>query len=132
MTSQNLESLHGLPVPISVLVIDDEIMIAMYMDDILTDLGCRVATAGRVDDALAIIRAQHLDFAFLDVSVCGEPIAPVVRELRMRSIPFAFVTGYNANLLPADYRNHPILSKPVSEADLSAVLAGIFLQPAAA
>lgn len=117
----------------TILVIEDEMIVAMYMEDLLTDLGCRVATAARVENGLDIIRAQHIDGAFLDVSVAGAPVAPVVNELSARGIPFAFVTGYEAHQLPADYRNRPILSKPVIETKIAEVLAGFAAcQPAVA
>jgi CheY-like chemotaxis protein len=115
---------------LSILVIEDET--AMYMEDILNGFGCRVATAARVPSALEIIAAQRIDGAFLDVSVCGAPIAPVVKELRARGIPFAFVTGYAPDHLPADYRAYHILSKPVIEARIAEALAGFSAyQPAA-
>ena len=107
-------------------------MTAMYMEDVLTELGCRVATAARVEKGLDIIRTQDIEGAFLDISVFGTPIAPVVKELRDRGIPFAFVTGYDADHLPADYRAHPILSKPLAERKLAEVLAAFASrQPAA-
>ncbi len=119
------------PLGLSILVIDDEMMTAMYMEDVLTELGCRVSTAARVEKGLDIIRRQSIEGAFLDVSVFGAPIAPVVKELRERGIPFAFVTGYDAEHLPADYQAHPILSKPLAEGKLAQVLAGFAtLRPA--
>jgi CheY-like chemotaxis protein len=118
-----------LPPSLSILVVEDEMMTAMYMEDVLTELGCRVATAARIDKGLDIIRAQRIEGAFLDVSVFGAPIAPVVQELRDRGIPFAFVTGYDPAHLPADYRTHPILSKPVVDGKLAEVLAGFAARP---
>lgn len=112
------------PPGLSILVIEDEMMTAMYMEDVLTELGCRVNTAARIAKGLDIIRAQAIDGAFLDISVFGAPIEPVVQELRERGIPFAFVTGYDPDHLPADYRTHPILSKPLVDGKLAEVLAG--------
>ncbi|MHB1206818.1 MAG: response regulator [Rhodospirillaceae bacterium] len=116
----------------TILVIEDEMIVAMYMEDVLTDLGCRVATAARVENGLDIIRTQHIHGAFLDVSVAGAPVTPVVSELSARGIPFAFVTGYEAHQLPADYRSRPILSKPVIETKIAEVLAGFAVYQQAA
>ncbi len=78
-----------------VLVVEDEMMIRMLLDGMLTDLGHTVAAeAGRIDEALALARQAEFDVAILDVNLNGQPITPVVEVLVRRGLPFIFATGY--------------------------------------
>jgi CheY-like chemotaxis protein len=116
MTSISSLAPHAKPPrELSILVVEDEVVIAMYMQDLLIEMNCKVALASRVAKALQMIEDQPFDGAFLDVSVFGMPVYPVVRALLQRRIPFAFVTGYEAKNLPADLRGFRILPKPISE-----------------
>jgi len=96
-----------------VLVVEDELMIRMLLQDMLTDLGHTLAgEAGRVDDAVALARQGEFDVAILDVNLNGEPISPVVEVLIERGLPFVFATGYGARGVPEPYRTTPTLQKP--------------------
>lgn len=55
-----------------ILVVEDEMMILMMIEDMLADLGCTaVHSASTVDQALALIKAHHIDAATLDVNLRG-------------------------------------------------------------
>ena len=115
MTSQ-LEGLR-------VLVVEDEMMVSMLIEDMLSDLGCAVVgPASRLDEALQLAREAELDCAVLDVNLGGQPIFPLADLLREMGAPFAFATGYgDAGLRDVD-RGSPVLQKPFREADLARVL----------
>jgi CheY-like chemotaxis protein len=115
MTSQ-LEGLR-------VLVVEDEMMVSMLIEDMLSDLGCAVVgPASRLDEALQLAREAELDCAVLDVNLGGQPIFPLADLLREMGAPFAFATGYgDAGLREVD-RGSPVLQKPFREADLARVL----------
>jgi CheY-like chemotaxis protein len=112
---------------LSVLVLEDEMMVAMLLEDMLGDLGCRVVgPVATVDAALAKLRAHPVDAALLDVNLSyGQSGYPVAEELTVRNIPFAFVTGYGAGTLHPDYRNRPTLQKPFYTSALVDVLVGM-------
>jgi CheY-like chemotaxis protein len=96
-----------------VLVVEDELMIRMLLQDMLTDLGCTLAgEAGRIDEALELARDGEFDVAILDVNLNGQPISPVVEVLLARGLPFVFATGYGARGVPEPYRHNPTLQKP--------------------
>jgi CheY-like chemotaxis protein len=97
------------------LVVEDEAMIAMYVEDLLLSLDCRVMKAGRVERALELVGENEFDGAFLDINVFGTPTFSLANELRKREIPFAFITGYNADYLPLEYKDCPVLTKPIVE-----------------
>lgn len=106
-----------------VLVVEDEMMVSMLIEDMLTDLGCMVVgPASRLDEALDLARAAEIDCAVLDVNLGGQPIFPLADLLRERGLPFAFATGYgDAGLRDVDH-GAPVLQKPFREGDLARVL----------
>ena len=78
-----------------VLVIEDEMMIAMLLEDMLADLGHQVVgVAGRLDVALELARDADADLAILDVDLGGESSFPVAEVLTSRGLPFLFATGF--------------------------------------
>jgi hypothetical protein len=63
-----------------------------------------------------------LHAALLDVNVGGEPIDDVAGTLARNNVPFAFLTGYGRESLPAAHRQAQMLKKPfVAETILAAV-----------
>lgn len=106
-----------------VLVVEDEMMVSMLIEDMLTDLGCTVVgPASRLDEAIELANQNGLDCAVLDVNLGGQPIFPLADLLRERGRPFAFATGYgDAGLRDVD-RGSPVLQKPFREGDLARVL----------
>jgi CheY-like chemotaxis protein len=106
-----------------VLVVEDEMMVSMLIEDMLTDLGCTIiGPASRLDEAMDLANKAELDCAVLDVNLGGQPIFPVADALRQRGAPFAFATGYgDAGLRDVD-RGSPVLQKPFREGDLARVL----------
>ncbi len=116
MTDLKLEGLR-------VLVVEDEMMVSMLIEDMLSELGCLVVgPASRLDEAMQLARTADIDCAVLDVNLGGQPIFPLADLLRERGRPFAFATGYgDAGLREAD-RGSPVLQKPFREGDLARVL----------
>ena len=99
--------------PRRVFVVEDEVMIRMLLEDMLTDLGYGVAaSAGGLDEAIALARDSEFDLAILDVNLNGQPISPVADALVARGMPFVFATGYGERGLPEPYRDRPTLKKP--------------------
>jgi CheY-like chemotaxis protein len=96
-----------------VLVVEDELMIRMLLQDMLTDLGYTLAgEAGRIDEALELAKEGQFDVAILDVNLNGQSISPVVEILIERGLPFVFATGYGQRGVPEPYRQTPTLQKP--------------------
>jgi CheY-like chemotaxis protein len=96
-----------------VLVVEDELMIRMLLEGMLTDLGHSVAAeAGGIEEALNLARDAEFDVAVLDVNLNGKPITPVVEILVARGLPFVFASGYGQRGVPEPYRDSPTLQKP--------------------
>jgi CheY-like chemotaxis protein len=102
-----------------VLLVEDEMMVALLLEGELTALGHEViGPVGRVQQALAIAQHDSLDVALLDVNVNGAEVYPVADALAARGIPYIFVTGYGNRGLRAQYRDRPTLQKPFEVEDL--------------
>ncbi len=117
------------------LVVEDHVMIAMMVGQMLTDLGCSVigpyhrlaAALGAVDESVSI------DAAFLDVDLAGQPVFPLADALRASGVPMIFCTGYGEGGLREVDLGSPVLLKPYRLADLSAALAKVLTpQPSVA
>jgi len=115
-----------------VLVVEDELMIAMLFESIL-DASAECTVIGpfaRVKLALEAARNEPLDAALLDIHLAGEPVFPVADVLAERRVPFAFVTGYSKDVLPPLYRERPLLQKPFRPQAVLATLAMMIALPA--
>jgi CheY-like chemotaxis protein len=109
-----------------ILVVEDEMLVAMNIEDMLLELGHEVAgLASRLGPALALAREGRFDAAMLDVNLAGEPSFPVADILIERGIPFLFATGYSRQGIDESYRDHAMLQKPFRAAELGAALAAI-------
>jgi CheY-like chemotaxis protein len=110
------------------LVVEDEAMVAMLVEDMLTDLGCIVvAVAGSVAAAIAFAdRADAVfDGAVLDVNLGGEKVFPVADALTTRGVPFMFATGYGRAGIEERFMNAPVISKPFGFDSLRSALTGL-------
>jgi CheY-like chemotaxis protein len=106
-----------------VLVVEDEVIVAMLIEDMLVDLGYDVvALSTRLDEALTFARTMPIDLAVLDVNLNGEMSFPVADALRARGIPFVFATGYGPRVLGAPYAGTPTLQKPFQIGELRRTL----------
>lgn len=99
-----------------VLVLEDNIIIALEAEDILLKLGAQeVDITSRVADALRIIDQTPPNFALLDFNLGSETSLPVALILKQKNIPFAFATGYGNELrVPAELADVAIIKKPYS------------------
>jgi CheY-like chemotaxis protein len=106
-----------------VLVVEDEMLIAFMVQDMLQDLGHEaVGPAMRLDEALALARFAAVDAAVLDVNLGEAKSFAVADVLRERGVPFIFATGYGRQGLDAGYRDTLTLDKPFTPADLKRAL----------
>jgi CheY-like chemotaxis protein len=111
--------------PLRILVVEDEGLVAMLIEDMLDDLGCKVpCSASTVAQALTWIEAGgEADAALLDVNLAGETVWPVAEALTALGVPFAFTTGYG-HLGQPRFAHAPLLGKPIRAERLEEVLRG--------
>lgn len=112
-----------LGVALRILLVEDEALIALHMEELVSDLGHQVAaTAMRLAEALEMAAHCELDFAILDVNLAGATSFPVADVLSRRGVPYLFATGYGSAGIGPPYDAQLILHKPVRLADLGRAL----------
>jgi CheY-like chemotaxis protein len=103
-----------------ILIVEDEMLVAMNIEDMLLDLGHEVAgIASRLEPGLALAREGEFDLALLDVNLAGEQSFPIAAVLRERGLPFLFATGYGLQGIIEEFRSRPVLQKPFRLQDLA-------------
>jgi DNA-binding NtrC family response regulator len=103
---------------LKVLVVEDEPLIAMEVQDLLTESGCTViGPASSVEQGMRLMKEEDVDGAVLDVNLGGEMVFPLADALAGQSIPFVYVTGYGKLLRACDH-SRPVLQKPYANQDL--------------
>ncbi|WP_265519608.1 response regulator [Nitratireductor luteus] len=106
-----------------VLVIEDEMLIVLMIEDMLADLGCEsVTAAATIDKALASIEEHVFDAAMLDMNLNGDDSLKVADALTARGLPFVYCTGNNGHGMRVGSANIPVLRKPFSFEELTAIL----------
>jgi CheY-like chemotaxis protein len=98
----------------SILIVEDEPLIAMMLEDFLESLGHTVAgVAETVQDAMDRLDAGGFDIAIVDVHLKnGEHVWPVADRLADAGLPFVLATGGHIEPPPARHAGAPVLSKP--------------------
>jgi len=118
-----------------ILVVDDEPLIASLVADWLVEL--EYAVAGPVSsaaEALQLAEQMPIDAAFLDVTLGSGDSFALAETLLAKGVAVAFITGRDAQSLPARLRGTPILGKPFDfeamKVLLDGMLAGTGVKPA--
>lgn len=99
----------------TILVVEDEAIIAVMITDTLNELGARVlGPAGSLEQGRVLAADPRIEAAILDVNLRGEPVASIALQLFDRGIPFVFATGYGT-APDGPWADALVLPKPFSE-----------------
>ena len=104
-----------------ILIVEDEMMIALFLQDIIKELGGGVmAIAPRSAEALKLIKANPgaVDATILDVNLGDTTSHDIAATLDAHGIPFAVATGYDNAPQLAGFEGHPIIQKPYNRIDV--------------
>ena len=96
----------------SILLVEDEMLVAMLLESVLEQEGCKVISAGFVEQATRLATEQAIDAAILDVNLHGKRSYPVADALSARGIPFLFATGYGDVDLKTLFPDNLVIAKP--------------------
>lgn len=109
--------------PETMLVLEDNMIIALDLEDMLTRLGVkRVTVASSVAQAMEALADGHPPFAILDVNLGAETSFPVAEMLQEAGVPFAFGTGFgDSAAFPDRFKETPVLQKPYSAESVRAL-----------
>ncbi|MGW9946667.1 light-regulated signal transduction histidine kinase (bacteriophytochrome)/CheY-like chemotaxis protein [Rhizobium leguminosarum] len=111
---------------LNVLLVENNLIIAMDGEDILRRLGADVATAPSVTEAMEILAGQSFDLALLDVNLGDETSFGIADRLAADGVPFVFATGYGEGIAQANsHSDAPVLQKPYTMEGVTDILARV-------
>ncbi len=114
--------------PQNIFIVEDEVIVAFEMTDILEDIGFNVVGPSvHLEEAKIKAREGDIDIAFLDVNLghnkTSKPVADILRE---RGIPFVFITAYDRDQISFLTPEDRVVKKPVSSQKLIETLRHIY------
>lgn len=109
----------------TVLVLEDELIIAFALEDMLADLGATVVLAGSIPEAEARLAEAAPSLAVLDVNVHGIKSYAFATELAARGVPLIFASGYGDAEHPEQFKQAQTLTKPYNRQQLAAAIAAV-------
>ena len=111
--------------PLRILIVEDEILIALELESLLQDDGHEVVgMAASFDDALALGQSRRPDLAFVDIHLTDGPTGvDVARRLSAQGVAVVFMTA-NAKRIPDDCAGAKgVIGKPYTERGVRQALA---------
>lgn len=101
-----------------ILIVEDEYFIAADLRRTLTREGADIVGPVSNLQAGLDLTQEPIDAAVLDVNLEEAMSYPIADELRNRSVPYMFLTGYDGWSLPPGYQNDARLAKPFATRSL--------------
>jgi DNA-binding response OmpR family regulator len=112
------------PAGLRILVVEDNLLIADTVCDMLENWGC--AVIGPVPDlerGLSLLAEERPDGALLDINLGGTLSFPLAAALEVQGVPFVFMTGYDeGTIFPPEFRGIRRVSKPFDVKEVAEVL----------
>ena len=110
-----------------ILIVEDEVIVAMDIQNILEDEGAKVVgPAYTLNQALEFASRTDISAAILDLRVGRNSVGPVARLLAARNIPFVFYSGQSSSdPLRSEWPKTRLLTKPSPGSELVAATAAL-------
>lgn len=108
-----------------ILIVEDEMLIALHIEDTLTQLGHQVVTAITTSEAERIIAGGDIELALVDYKLTDGNSEALMGRLQAAGVPFIVCSGISDDSARGSVsRQAPFLSKPfTSDALIDAVSA---------
>lgn len=101
-----------------ILILEDDFYIAEEEKALLEQAGAEViGPYGNRWDMAELSSLKTFDAAVVDINLGYGPNFELARKLHAEEVPFLFVTGYDASMVPSDLAAAPRIEKPVRERD---------------
>lgn len=114
-------SLEDVAKGLKILIVEDELLIAMSIEDTLLDGGYEVVGPfSSAHPAMQRIEEEAPAAALLDVNIKGGDSFSIADLLVEKDRPFLFLTGYDKGSVPERFHDRRCLLKPVLPSDLIA------------
>ncbi len=109
-----------------IIILEDDYYQAQDWKQAFEQAGAKViAVSATVPDLTELLANGRIDAALIDINLGRSLSLDFARDLRTQAIPFAFLTGYDAAILPDDLAGSPCLSKPAEIGRVVGTLASL-------
>ena len=109
-----------------IIIVEDDYYQAHDSKHTLEEAGAEViAVTATVPDLKALMADGRIDAVLIDVNLGRGLSFDFARDLRRNQIPFVFLTGYDAAMLPEDLAGSAYISKPANRTNIVAGLASL-------
>lgn len=98
--------------PKTVMIVEDEPLLAMLVEDMLGELGLIPSTPVSLQDASERLKTMPPDFALVDLNVWGARSDDLIADLQNRGIPFAIMSGSDSSEIREQFGDVVALNKP--------------------
>ncbi len=110
----------------SILVVEDEPLIALEMTALFESAGAKVLPARTLAESVGLIGQARVSAAVLDYGLGNDSVLTLCDYLRDRGIPFMFYTGHGH--VQGSYPKVVVVQKPASGDALLAAMARLVVQ----
>jgi CheY-like chemotaxis protein len=108
-----------------VLVVEDELLIAMDVADSLEEAGASVVgPTSSIEGATSLLRHSKVKAAVLDIRLRKQLVYPLADALAAQDIPYVFISGLDDEEVPEKYLDVPLCHKPFGGHYVARMLAG--------
>ena len=105
-----------------ILLVEDDLHLAGFMEQAITDLGHEVSHAYSVLDALVQLESRTFDVAVLDVELRDGVVFPVADRLAAASTPYLFASAVYDQLVPVRHQHVRFVPKPFHVEELQSAV----------
>lgn len=107
-----------------IIILEDDYYQAQDCRQLLEAAGAKViAISATIPDLPALLEEGPIDAVLIDINLGHGLSFDFARALKAQAIPFVFLTGYDAAMLPDDLAGSDYLTKPADPARIMAALA---------
>lgn len=104
---------------LTILLVEDSLIIALDAEDILQRFGANIVMASSLEAAHDRIDEAIPDLAILDINLGDQNSFGIADRLRDLGVPFFFASGYGEQAqLPMEHRARPVVQKPYTSANI--------------
>jgi DNA-binding response OmpR family regulator len=107
----------------SILIVEDEPLIALDVHAALSTVGASVIAATDLKDAEKLAKQAEISAAVLDINFGGPDCSAVCEVLSRRGVPFLFLTGYKNAPILQRWPQVSVLAKPAAHDQLVVAVA---------
>jgi CheY-like chemotaxis protein len=105
---------------VSILVVEDEPVIAMGIELAFADTGAKLCFATTLEDGIDLAQQQSLTVGIVDYRLASEKSTELYAYLREKGVPFLIYTGYAVP--ERDRHGGALIAKPATDEELREAL----------